>query len=193
MIIALTGSWVRHCDDSIIVEATGVGYHVFMPSRLQSELPSNGHIVGLAVYHHLRENIQTLYGFLSMSDRLFFMQLLSVTGLGPRIALALFSGLAVGTIKQAIQQGDAATLTQVSGVGKKMAERMLMELKDTVADGDYAALPVAVSQDSDVLMALQALGYKTNEVRAMTQGVQLDASMSVEEKLSRILKQGMMG
>ncbi|MDG2264513.1 MAG: helix-hairpin-helix domain-containing protein, partial [Candidatus Marinamargulisbacteria bacterium] len=117
----------------------------------------------------------------------------SVTGLGPRIALALFSGLAVGTIKQAIQQGDAATLTQVSGVGKKMAERMLMELKDTVADGDYAALPVAVSQDSDVLMALQALGYKTNEVRAMTQGVQLDASMSVEEKLSRILKQGMMG
>ncbi len=126
-----------------------------------------------------------------MHDRQFFIQLLAVTGLGPRIALALLSGLAVPTLKQAIQQGDLGTLTQVSGVGKKMAERIIMELKDSMGDGEQAAMPVAVSQDGDVLMALQSLGYKTHEVRAMTQGIELDVSMSVEEKLACILKQGL--
>tara|TARA_X000001036_G_C20364344_1_gene677782 strand:- start:78 stop:659 length:582 start_codon:yes stop_codon:yes gene_type:complete len=191
MIITLTGCWTKQCDDSIVVVAGGVGYQVFMPTRLQSELPHDGHVDGLAIYHHLRENAQTLYGFSSMHDRQFFIQLLAVTGLGPRIALALLSGLAVPTLKQAIQQGDLGTLTQVSGVGKKMAERIIMELKDSMGDGEQAAMPVAVSQDGDVLMALQSLGYKTHEVRAMTQGIELDVSMSVEEKLACILKQGL--
>ncbi len=183
MIAYLSGTVQAVQSTRLIVLVGGVGYAVSAPTRLLAGL-AVGNTIELSIYTHVREDALELFGFSSSGDQVLFERLISVSGVGPRLALAIMSHLSGSEIQQAIAAQDVALLTTVSGVGKKTAQRIVIDLKDAAAE---LLLDDAVSANSDALQALLALGYSQAESRAAVQ--QLDPSQSVEDQIKQALKQ----
>jgi holliday junction DNA helicase RuvA len=166
MIGHLRGTVFEKNPNEIIVEAAGVGYEVVIPISTYTVLPNTGAPVSLRIHTHVREDALTLFGFATAEEKAVFERLISVSGIGPKLAITVLSGLATSDLITAIRNGDVPRLVRIPGVGKKTAERMVLELKDKLAgmeaagqgDGAVAAGPVLSALERDVLSALQNLG-----------------------------------
>ena len=173
MIASLDGTVADLAADALVVEVAGIGYQVFAaPALLATIRP--GARLKIYTYHLVREDVQALYGFRTPEERGFFTLLLTVNGVGPKVALAIVGSRAVADLQLAILQRDQAVLTAVTGVGKKLADRVILELKEKVAAAGIAAGAAASAAagagagagEGDVFAALQALGYSLAEARA---------------------------
>ncbi|MEJ8837830.1 Holliday junction branch migration protein RuvA [Ramlibacter sp. AN1133] len=179
MIGKLTGTLSEKNPPQVLVDCHGVGYEVDVPMSTFYNLPGLGEKVSLLTHFIVREDAQILFGFGSAGEREAFRQLIKISGVGPRTALALLSGMSVGDIAQAVTQQDASRLVKIPGIGKKTAERLLLELKGKIgADlGPVGAAPVDDNQ-GDILQALVALGYSDKEAQAALKSLPKDASVS---------------
>jgi Holliday junction DNA helicase RuvA len=165
MIGHLRGTVLEKHPNQVIVEAAGVGYDVQIPISTYTSLPAEGNAVVLRIYTHVREDALVLFGFATPEEKLVFERLISVSGIGPKLAITVLSGLPTGELVTAIRNSDVQRLVRIPGVGKKTAERMVLELKDKlvgVAAGTVAAAPDVKESwmpvERDVLSALQNLG-----------------------------------
>jgi Holliday junction DNA helicase RuvA len=161
----LTGKLIAKHPPQVLVDVGGVGYELDVPMSSLYSLPATGETVTLFTHLVVREDAHTLYGFISVEERSAFRQLIRITGVGARTALAVLSGLSVSELTQAVALQDAARLTKIPGIGKKTAERLLLELKGKL--GALGGTP-GVEKASDVLNALLALGYSEKEALAAT-------------------------
>ena len=160
MIAHLRGKLIAKHPNQAIVEAAGVGYDVTISVPTFSELASVGSEVALHVHTHVREDAIALFGFLHAEEKQLFEKLLSVSGIGPKLAITILSGMAASEMVAAIKGNDVAKLTRIPGIGKKTAERMVLELRDKLKDFGLApATPPASPLEEDVLSALTNLGY----------------------------------
>ena len=163
MIAHLRGELLAKHPNQAIVETHGVGYDVTISVPTFSELPATGNEVALHIHTHVREDALSLYGFLRLEEKRLFEKLLTVSGIGPKLAITILSGMPVEEMVQAIRGGDVARLTRIPGIGKKTAERMVLELRDKLPpSGAPAEVSAVVSNpvEEDVLSALVNLGYQ---------------------------------
>lgn len=188
MIGRITGTLIEKHPPQVVVDVAGVGYEIDVPMSTLYHLPAIGERVTLHTHMVVREDAQLLYGFGSEAERSSFRQLIKITGVGPKMALAVLSGLSAADLAQAVVMQDVTLLTKIPGVGKKTAERLLLELKGKIADAlpNNHAQPQVASVNSDVLNALLALGY--NEREASTAVRQMGVSTSVEDGIRLALK-----
>jgi holliday junction DNA helicase RuvA len=202
MIGFLRGQILEKQPNRVVVDVHGVGYDVHVPLSTYYQLGDEGSDVGLRVYTHVREEALQLYGFLTDLERQLFERLIGISGIGPKLAVALLSGMEPRDVLGAVQRGDVARLTGVPGIGKKTAERIVLELKDRVAGlglAPAAEAPAASPQDqlkSDLLSALQNLGYHRplaeKAVEAAVAGAAPDASPSSFERVFKIALKALM-
>ena len=187
MIGRLTGILLEKNPPQVLLDVHGVGYEVDVPMSTFYNLPAYGEKITLLTHFVVREDGQYLYGFTTESERYAFRQLIKISGIGARMALAVLSGLSVSDLAQAIARQEVGRLIKVPGIGKKTAERLLLELKGKLAD----ALPTAAfaMEDSqhDILNALLALGYNDREAAAATKP--LPPGISTSDGIRQALKQ----
>jgi Holliday junction DNA helicase RuvA len=163
MIAHLRGKLLTKHPNQAIVETGGVGYDVTITVPTFSDLPAVGAEVALYIHTHVREDLIALYGFLRPSEKLLFEKLITVSGIGPKLAITILSGMAADEMVGAIRGNDIARLTRIPGIGKKTAERMVLELRDKLPEPGPSSSPVAPSlnaTEEDVLSALLNLGYQ---------------------------------
>ena len=180
MIGRITGTLAAKNPPQILVDVGGVGYELDVPMSTFYNLPALGEKVTLLTHFAVREDGHFLYGFGSEEERFAFRQLLKISGVGARTALAVLSGLSVADLAQAVAMQEAGRLTKVPGIGKKTAERLLLELKGKLADALPAAVAAAAAGDArhDALNALLALGYNEREAQAAMKGLPADVGTS---------------
>lgn len=184
----------------ILVDVGGVGYEVQVPMTTLFQLPQLGDEVSLVTHFVVREDAQLLYGFIDERDRRLFRQLIKVTGVGPKLALTILSGMDSSSFARCVQRDDISSLVALPGVGKKTAERLLVEMRDklkdwfgsgdagvTLAAGGDMRVPVA-NKMADAEGALIALGYKPQEASRMVAAVNDDSVVSSEDLIRRALK-----
>ena len=176
MIAHLRGRLLFKRPNQAVIETGGVGYEVAISVPTFADLPVEGSEVSLFIHTHVREDAIALFGFLRAEERQLFEKLISVSGIGPKLAITVLSGMSFSAAVAAIRSNDLAALTRVPGVGKKTAERMVLELRDKLEQfGGAAAAPARVSSpvEEDVLSALVNLGYQKVAVeRAIAQAAQ---------------------
>lgn len=198
MITFLDGKLTNALPTQAIVDVGGVGYEVFIPLSSYDRLPSPGQQVHILTHLHVREDAQILYGFMTAAERDLFRLLVNhVSGIGPKLALAVLSGMSVTSFKSAVVNSDVASLSKISGLGKKTAERIVLELKDKVgvaaaweaASATHAPTP-GQEQANEAVLALIALGYKQVEAHKTVRDLQEKegASASAEELVKLALK-----
>jgi Holliday junction DNA helicase RuvA len=176
----ISGILAEKNPPQILVDVGGVGYDIDVPMSTFYNLPEVGSKVVLLTHFVVREDAQLLFGFLSHDERLTFRQLLKVSGVGARTALAVLSGMSVAELVSAVARQEVGRLTKVPGIGKKTAERLLLELKDklpTAPGMSAGVLPVA-DAGSDILNALMALGYSDKEAAMATKSLPEDVTVS---------------
>jgi holliday junction DNA helicase RuvA len=162
MIAHLRGRLLAKHPNQIVVETSGVGYEVNISVPTFSELPANGSEVALHIHTHVREDLIALYGFLRPAEKELFEKLMTVSGIGAKLAITILSGMAADEMAGAIRGNDVGRLTRIPGIGKKTAERMVLELRDKLpaaAGTSTVAAPVMSPAEEDVLSALVNLGY----------------------------------
>ena len=193
MIGRLSGRLAEKNPPQIMIDVGGVGYEVDVPMSTFYNLPALGETVSLLIHHAVREDGHFLYGFASADERAAFRQLLKISGVGARIALAVLSGLSVADLASAVARQEAGRLIKVPGIGKKTAERLLLELKDKLptAAGIGGMTPALAADGSDdVLNALLALGYNDKEasgaLKTLTPG--LSTSEGIRQALKTLAK-----
>jgi len=179
----LTGKLAAKHPPQVLVDVGGVGYEVDVPMSTFYALPSTGEMVTLHTHLVVREDAHTLYGFGTPEERAVFRQLIRIAGIGARTALSVLSGLSVADLAQAVALQEAGRLTKIPGIGKKTAERLLLELKGKLAEA--TAKPVA-SASADILNALVGLGYSEKEALAALKG--LPPGVAVAEGIRAALK-----
>lgn len=172
MIAHLRGRLLAKHPNQAIVEAGGVGYDVAISVPTFSELPAAGSEVALHVHTHVREDALALFGFLRLEEKQLFERLISVSGIGPKLAITILSGMATAEMVGAIRGGDVAKLTRIPGIGKKTAERMVVELRDKLATFGVAAAAPPSGFEEDVLSALTNLGYQRAAAERAVEQVQ---------------------
>jgi holliday junction DNA helicase RuvA len=182
MIGRLTGKLAGKHPPQVLVDCNGVAYELDVPMSTFYNLPAVGDPVTLHTHLVVREDIQALYGFGTLEERAAFRQLLKISGIGARTALSLLSGLSVTELAQAVALQEAARLTKIPGIGRKTAERLLLELKGKLTD----AKPTSAGGASDVLNALLGLGYSEKEAAAALKG--LPTGLAVAEGIRAALK-----
>jgi len=161
MIAHIRGKLISKHPNQAIVEAGGVGYDVTISIPTFSGLPSLGSEISLFIYTHVREDALSLFGFLRAEDKQLFEKLLSVSGIGPKLAITILSGMPADNMVAAIKSNNVAALTRIPGIGKKTAERMVLELRDKLDSFGAAPTVVAASPvEEDVISALVNLGYQ---------------------------------
>lgn len=183
MIGRLQGRLAAKNPPQVLVDVAGVGYEIDVPMSTFYGLPATGEPVTLYTHLVVREDAHTLYGFASLEERATFRQLIRISGIGARTALSVLSGLSVADLAQSIALQDAARLTRIPGIGRKTAERLLLELKGKLTESSVAPTR---EQGADVLNALLALGYSEKEAHAATRT--LAPGMSVAEGIRAALK-----
>lgn len=179
MIGSLRGILIAKAPPQLVLEAGGVGYEIEAPMSTFYTLPPVGHELRLLTHLVVREDAHVLYGFATGTERQLFRDLLRVTGIGPKLALTILSGSSVEAFTQFVLAQDATALTKIPGVGRKTAERLLVEMRDrvqAVAQANGSALPgvggaVVAGAEAEALSALVALGYKPAEASRLLQGV----------------------
>ncbi|MEA3194355.1 MAG: holliday junction helicase RuvA [Betaproteobacteria bacterium] len=184
MIGRLTGKLAGKHPPQVLVDVGGVGYELDVPMSTFYGLPATGDAVTLFTHLSIKEDSHTLYGFSTVEERSAFRQLIRISGIGPRTALSVLSGLSVAELSQAVALQDIARLTKIPGIGKKTAERLLLELKGKLAT--LGAATPGAEKASDVLNALLALGYSEKEALAATRS--LAPGLPVAEGIRAALK-----
>lgn len=190
MIASLDGRVAAVAPDSVVIEVGGVGYRVFCgPGTLAAA--RTGATLKLHTHHLVREDLQALYGFRSVEELGFFELLTTVSGVGPKVGLAIVSSRPVADLQLAILQGDEAVLTAVTGVGKRLAARVVLELKEKVAAAGSIGGAGGAGAESEVVAALQALGYSAGEARdaSRTAVAAIPVGASLEERVKAALRQ----
>lgn len=203
MIAHLSGTLLSKQATSVILDVNGVGYEITIPVSTFYDLEEPGSNVQLRVYTHVREDALQLYGFKTARERELFLRLISVSGIGPKLGITLLSGMSADEMIASIRTNNLARLTLIPGVGRKTAERLVMELRDKVASLSSAELeeelgaktsagapiPTEDSMRSDVLSALLNLGYQRNAAeKAVTSAIDEGGDISVELILRRSLR-----
>lgn len=184
MIGKLTGTLSDKNPPQVIVDCAGVGYEVQVPMSTFYNLPADGQKVSLLTHFVVREDAQILYGFATESERAAFRELIKISGVGPRTALSVLSGMGVSDLAQAITLQEAGRLIKVPGIGKKTAERLLLELKGKLG-ADIGATPGATDDSqADILQALVALGYSDKEALTALKALPKDVGVSDGIKLA---------
>lgn len=189
MIGRLTGTLLEKHPPQVLVDVQGVGYEVDVPMSTFYNLPATGQPVTLLTHFSVREDAQQLFGFLTAKEREAFRLLIRITGVGPKLALAVLSGLSVDELAQAVTLQEAGRLTRIPGIGKKTAERLLLELKGKLADAlptGPGVLPATAGVQADALNALIALGYSDKEALPVVK--QLPEGLALEEAIRQALK-----
>jgi Holliday junction DNA helicase RuvA len=195
MIALLTGKIAHKSPEYIILDVNGVGYRVQIPFSTYYELPEGGAQISLNIYTHVKEDAISLYGFRTAEEKDFFQLLISVSGIGPKLAKDILSNIQVNELAAAILRGDLARLSAVPGIGKKTAERLVLELKDKVrklelgaaaTDGEHVAPPSGIEED--VASALINLGYKEAVVKKALAEMRVSPDDSMEQVLKQALK-----
>ncbi len=184
MIGRLSGTLAEKNPPQLIVDVNGVGYEVDVPMSTFYNLPGIGERVVLLTHFVVREDAQLLYGFLTHEERSAFRQLVKISGVGPRTALAILSGLSVTELAQAVSLQESGRLVKVPGIGKKTAERLLLELKGKLGDAIAAPAAVQGGAHADILQALLALGYSDREAAAALKALPADVGVSEGIKLA---------
>ena len=169
------------------VEVGGITLRVAVPGSTLQGIGATGHEVRLLTSLQVREDSLTLFGFVTEEERSVFEALITISGVGPRLALSVLSRLSPESLASAVQAGDTTTLSTVQGVGKKTASRIVLELKGKL-EGDWS-VPPSGPEDDEVLEALTALGYSNLEARRAVAAISDGASLSAEEKVRRVLEQ----
>ena len=200
MIARLTGRLVEKQPHQVVIEAGGVGYRAFIPLSTYYTLPDEGAEVTLRTHTHLREDVIALYGFSSHDEQDLFERLIEISGIGPRLALAMLSGLPAGDLVDAILEGDAGRLRGIPGVGPKTDDRVVLELRDRVGRNRVASANESTASGGragssamrrDVVSALVNLGYRESlaesAVRRALDGKQADGA-ALQEILKRSLR-----
>jgi Holliday junction DNA helicase RuvA len=184
MIGRITGTLLEKNPPQIIVDVGGIGYEIDVPMSTFYNLPANGEKVTLVTHFVVREDAHLLFGFLTDAERALFRQLLKISGIGARTALAILSGLSVGELAQAVALQEVGRLVKIPGIGKKTAERLLLELKDKLPAGSLTAAKVGAGGTavpdaaSDILNALLALGYNEREAHGAMRTLPENASVA---------------
>lgn len=187
MIARLQGKLLEKSPPLIVVDCNGVGYEVEVPMSTFYNLPELGQPVQILTHMVVREDAQLLYGFGSEQEKNTFKQLLKVNGIGAKSALSILSGVSVNDLMLAVSQQEVSMLTRIPGIGKKTAERLLLELKDKfVVTGSTSAQPAAKAAMDDILNALVALGYHEREAAATVK--LLEPGVSVSDGIRQALK-----
>lgn len=189
MIGKLTGTWGGSTDGMGLIEVGGVGYAVRVPFYTLTTLP--GTELSLFIHTSVREDAIDLYGFATQEELSFFRQLTSVSGVGPKTALGVLNVSDIKSLKRSIAAGDAAALTKVFGIGKKSAERIVVELRDKFSLEQSAApqeLGAVQGDDGEVIEALMALGYRAQESRDALRAIGTDGSGNIKERLGAALR-----
>lgn len=203
MIAFLNGSLDMVYEDRAIIDVNGIGYNVFISQATASSLPPVGNVIKLYTYTSVREDAIWLYGFLTNDELMLFKKLISVNGVGPKAGLSLLSFLSADDLRFAILSGDIALISKAQGIGKKTAERIVLDLKDKLNwNTDYISKevsgnvntinPIAASEDSlkkkEAVSALCALGYSSADAHKAVNNVIIDDNDEVEEILKEALK-----
>ena len=185
MIGRLSGLLAEKSPPLVLVDVNGVGYEVDVPMSTFYNLPGLGERVTLLTHFVVREDAQLLYGFLTAAERATFREVLKISGIGPRTALAVLSGMSVAELAQAVAQQQTARLTKIPGIGKKTAERLLLELKGKLgADLDAPSAQVTTDAQADIVQALMALGYNEKDAAAALKKLPPDVGVSDGIKLA---------
>ena len=186
MIGRIAGKLIAKQPPQILVDVQGIGYELDVPMSTLYQLPATGAEVALLTHLIVREDAHQLYGFATESERALFRKLLKISGVGARTALSVLSGMSVADVRDAVSRQDSGRFTKVPGIGKKTAERLLLELKDKL---DIAVIAVRAEGDgagNDVVNALLALGYSDKEAQFAVKN--LEAGLSVTEGIRQALK-----
>ena len=187
MIAHLRGTLLAKHPNQAIVEAYGVGYDVTISVPTFSEMPAVGNEVALHIHTHVREDALSLYGFLRLAEKHLFEKLLTVSGIGPKLAITILSGMPVDEMVGAIRSGDIARLTRIPGIGKKTAERMVLELREKLPPtGTTTESTVAQASpvEEDVLSALVNLGYQRAIAEKALLAVRKNAGVAMDAEIT---------
>jgi len=189
MIGRIRGELVEKNFPQVVVSCNGVGYEVDVPMSTFYPLPRTGEEVTLLTHLVVREDAHLLFGFLTAAERTAFRQLLKISGVGPKVALSVLSGMSVDDLSAAVASEDAGRLTKIPGIGKKTAERLVLELRDKLPKAIPAARAggaEASAESADVLNALLGLGYNEREAQAAVK--QLPADLQIADAIRQALK-----
>lgn len=184
MIGQLTGTLLEKNPPEVVVDCHGVGYEVAVPMSTFYHLPAVGERVTLLTHLIVREDAQLLYGFSTAPERQTFRELVKISGVGPRTALSILSGMGVADLAQAISQQEVGRLVKVPGIGKKTAERLLLELKGKLGVDMGRTAHAGTDAQLDILQALMALGYNDKEAAAALKALPPDVGVSEGIKLA---------
>ena len=196
MIALIRGTLAYKSIDHVIIDVGGVGYRLSIPLSTFYSLPDTGE-VSLFTHTHVREDALLLFGFLSIEEKELFIILIGISGVGPKLAVNILSHIPVGDLKRAIATGDIKRLSGLPGIGKKTAERLVLELKDKVgpideltvsSDTTSVAGPTTNTLTNDVISALVNLGYKENMARKILENMEMAPDLTMEEALKGALK-----
>lgn len=193
MIAHISGTLAQKIPGEVVIDVAGVGYQIFIPLNVFYRLPEIGAPLSLQIYTHVREDALQLFGFQDIGDKQLFLLLLGVSGIGPKLAVNILSGIATDELSRALKEGDQVRLMAIPGVGRKLAERMIVELKDKFATlaptGPESAKIEGGSQLlSDAVSALVNLGYKRPEAEKIVRDVLRKGERSLENVLKESLR-----
>jgi len=188
MIASLHGKLESGGSDGAIINVGGIGFRVYMPTSTLSTLGKIGEEVELHTYLHLREDNAALYGFASTDELGLFQNLISVSGLGPKLALAMLSAMNIERLTMAIATSSADLLTEIPGIGKKMANRLILELKEKIGAGWITTPAVQLAEENaEAVAALTSLGYSVSEATRAVASLPPDSKLSLEDKVKQAL------
>lgn len=198
MIRFIKGILEETTDNTIILENNGIGFEVFVPKNVMAQMPQAGSEIKIHTYFHVREEAMQLFGFLTKSDLRMFELLITVNGIGPKGALGILSVFSADELRMSIFAGDAKTISKAPGIGKKTAEKLILELKDKISFEDsiqfYGNLSSGTDKNeqaiakTDAIEALVALGYSQTESVKVVQSIALESGMDSETILKEALK-----
>jgi Holliday junction DNA helicase RuvA len=187
MIGRIQGKILEKIPPHILVDCNGVGYEIEVPMTTFYDLPEVGREVVLLTHFLVREDAQLLFGFATDQERIIFRKLLKVNGIGAKASLSILGGMTVNELTHSIQTQDVNSLTKIPGIGKKTAERLILELKDKFSDTEFASSKNQGSSElSDIQNALLALGYNQKDILTVTKD--LDANVTVNDGIKQALK-----
>lgn len=195
MIAQISGKLAQKQPGEVVIDVGGIGYQVLIPLNVFYHLPDIGAPMSLQIHTHVREDALQLFGFRDLAEKQVFLLLMGVSGIGPKLALNILSGIPADELARALRNGDQVRLVSIPGVGKKLAERMIVELKDKFANLapvtiDSAVKPGASSQKmQDAVSALINLGYKKPEIEKTVRDVLKNGALSLEDVLRETLRQ----
>ena len=187
MIGRIKGKILEKIPPHILIDCNGVGYEIEVPMTTFYDLPDAGSDVILLTHFLVREDAQLLFGFATDQERIIFRKLLKVNGIGAKASLSILSGMTVHELTHTIQSQDVVSLTKIPGVGKKTAERLILELKDKFSDTEFQSSNISSSKElDDIQNALSALGYNQKDILLVTK--ELEPNISVNDGIKRALK-----